>query len=304
MDILDLANAGYLNRIFRARNKIAFPGAICHITQRAVGSEPLFLEEGDYLYMLHLIKIKSKEFNFKVFAFALMPNHIHLLIQIFSENLSEPMKNIFELYAMYFNNKYERKGHLFCGAYRCAICLDNVYLLSSSLYIHLNPVKARIIEIASEYRWSSCNLYLNPIPKKTFLDYKFILEILDDDIEIGQNYYRSLLEVAQNGNINNVLEDPEAVEAFKNVFLKEAVKKFQGTKLKAKLQKSQIFIDENLEKAIIELKKKGKLRKPVDIVARSFLIKQLKARGFSTHEIVNKLGISRYSLYRTLNATN
>lgn len=304
MDVLDLVKDGNVKRIFRARNKIVFPGAFCHITQRAVGSEPLFLEEGDYLYMLHLIKGKSKEFNFKVFAFVLMPNHIHILIQIADENLSEAMKNIFELYAMYFNNKYERKGHLFCGAYRCAICLDDSYLLASSLYIHLNPARARLVNESHEYRWSSCNLYLNSIKKKTFLNYGFILSILDGDIKSSCEIYKSLLNELQKEKANDTLENVKALELFRGNFLNIIDKKFHEAKLKTFLKEFNFISDKKLDIKIKELLSKGKLRKPQDIAARKFLIEQLTGRGFTKQEIAEKLNISIFSIYRTLNAKN
>ena len=56
MDVFDLIEQGKISGLFRARNKISFPGAICHITQHAAGKEKLFLEDSDYLYMLHLLK--------------------------------------------------------------------------------------------------------------------------------------------------------------------------------------------------------------------------------------------------------
>ena len=72
-----------------------------------------------------------------------MPNHVHLLLSPTESNLYDAMRDVFARYAMMFNRKYERKGHLFGGPYRQAVCLDDSYLLAASLYIHLNPVKAR-----------------------------------------------------------------------------------------------------------------------------------------------------------------
>src|SRR3989338_5023125 len=142
--IIDKIENGKVRRFFRARNKLSYPGAVYHVTQRATGREYLFLEEADYLYMLHLIKEKSQKFEIDIFAFALMPNHIHLLFKLNKDNLSNAMKNIFEMYANYFNTKYERKGRLFAGSYRGALCLDDSYLLAASVYIHLNPCRAGI----------------------------------------------------------------------------------------------------------------------------------------------------------------
>ena len=71
----------------------------------------------------------------------------------------EAMRNLFSLYARVFNKKYKRRGHLFGGPYRQAVCLDDSYLLSVSLYIHANPVRAGIVGAPQDYRWSSIRLY-------------------------------------------------------------------------------------------------------------------------------------------------
>ena len=305
MDVLDLIREGKVKRFFRARNKVTFEGAVCHVTQRAAGKEPLFLEDGDYLYALHLIKEKSKKFNFEVFSFALMPNHIHLLLKVGDKDLSQAMKNLFESYAMYFNKKYERKGHLFCGAYRCAMCFDNSYLLAASLYIHLNPVKARITEDPLKYRWSSCSVYLKPTFKKTFLNDKFILQILGEDIAEGRKKYKTLLEeLMEKKIIENLLENAKALEAFRDKVIRVFIKKFKGIEKEGKKEEF-LFQGQELENKIKELREKERLRSPQDISARKFVIEQLLARGFGISDIGVKLGVSRSSIHRTLeyNAT-
>ncbi len=71
----------------------------------------------------------------------------HLLLSPEEDNLYDAMRDLFSRYAMKFNRKYERKGHLFGGPYRQAVCLDDSYLLAASVYIHPNPVKATIVLI-------------------------------------------------------------------------------------------------------------------------------------------------------------
>ncbi|MBL7069365.1 MAG: transposase [Candidatus Omnitrophica bacterium] len=297
-DILDLVKEGKVKRFFRARNKVVFKEAVCHVTQHAAGKEPLFLEEADHLYALHLIKEKSKRFNFEVFGFVLMPNHIHILLRLGSENLSRAMKNLFECYAMYFNKKYERKGHLFCGAYRNAICFDDSYLLAASLYIHLNPVKAKIVKNPADYRWSSCSVYLRPISKKTFLNSQFILQILDRDIAEARKKYKELLEDLKSKKMEDSLENPKALENFRSRLVETFVKRFG--KAKKEDRKENFLYDQELESKIEELKKRKRLRSPQDIAARKFIIEQLLARGFDISDIEAKLGISRASIHRTL----
>ncbi|MBU0567715.1 transposase [bacterium] len=293
MDKLDLADKQKLKRLFLARNKISFPGAICHITQRATGREPLFLEEGDYLYMLHLLKEKAEKFNFTVFCYSLMPNHLHLLIRLSGDNLSMAMKQLYGEYATGFNKKYQRKGHVFGAPFRQALCFDESYFLAASTYIHLNPVRANLIEDPGKYRWSSCKLYVEDFSKKTFVDYKFILRILSNDPSVAQKIYKEMLSKAVRIKVQEIWEDPMGLVSFRNKLMRFLLRVVKG--------KSKNFLDEQeLEGAIAELKMKGRLRSPQTLEARKFLIEQLQARGYTVKMVAEKLTISRQSIYHTL----
>lgn len=296
MDELDLMEKGRLKRIFRARNKIIFPGAIVHITQRAPGKEPLFLEDADYLFMLYLIKETAKAFFWEVFSFVLMPNHLHLLFRLGKANLSQAAKSLFERYANYFNQKYERKGHVFGGAYREAVCLDDTYFLASSLYIHLNPVSVGLVNNPLDCRWSSCRLFWEPVKKSSFVNYEFILKILDEDIDKARKAYRDLLEQGKERKLVSLFEDHKALEKFRTEI-------FTGMTNFLRLKSEELVNEEGLNKGIEELKVKKRLRTPQDFAARKFLIEQLMARGYNITEIATKLDINRATIYRFLNFT-
>lgn len=122
MDLENLIRSGKIKRFFRATRKLNVPQLILHITQRAAGKEPLFLEDADYLYLVWLLKEISMSHHLKIYAFCLMPNHLHLLFSTEEANLYDAMRNLFARYATRFNRKYGRRGHLFGGPYRQAIC--------------------------------------------------------------------------------------------------------------------------------------------------------------------------------------
>lgn len=288
-DIIELIEEGRVKRYFRARKKICFEGAIGHITQRASGKEPLFVEESDYLYMLHLIKEISAKFKLHILSFVLMLNHIHLLIKFKEADMSSYMKNLFEKYAIYFNNKYERKGHLFCGPFRSALCFDDNYLLAASLYIHFNPVKAKLFENPLDYRWSSCALFLNESEKDTFIDYEFVLGILDSDISKARIKYKELLEELKTKKIDNVLERPKALDSIVQMLKEKNETWFKEHGLPG---------DYDLEQKIQDLRQKKRLFCPEEFKARAFLIEQLKSRGFSISEIAQKLNLTRQAIYK------
>ena len=91
MDPLELIRQGKIKRYFRATRKLNIPNMVSHITQRAAGKEPLFLENGDYLFMLGLLKEIANNHTLRIYAFCLMPNHIHILLSPEEENLYDAM---------------------------------------------------------------------------------------------------------------------------------------------------------------------------------------------------------------------
>jgi putative transposase len=287
-DVIDLIEQGKIKRYFRARDKYCFDGAVSHITQHASGTEPLFLEDGDYLYMLHLIKEVLGRFKCKVLSFALMPNHIHLLLKFLESNMPDAMKELLQRYAEYFNRKYQRKGHVFSGAYRSALCFNDGYLLAASLYIHINPVKRGLVKNPADYRWSSCALFLNEVEKETCVDYKFILGILDDDIWRAKMKYRDLLKEFDVGRISSVFEKPDALDMMAKM-LREKNKEW--------CVECSFPSDCDIEKQIAQLRERGRITSPQEIKARMFLIEQLKSRGLHVSEIAEKLNLTRQAIY-------
>ncbi|OGW75344.1 MAG: hypothetical protein A2Z72_08455 [Omnitrophica bacterium RBG_13_46_9] len=293
---MELAEEGKIKRIFRARGKISYPGAVCHITQRASGKEPLFLEDSDYLYMLHLIKDVVKKFKLDVFCYVLMPNHLHILMRLSTDNLSKSMKDLFERYATYFNKKYERKGHVFGSAFRQALCFSDNYLFAASLYIHLNPVRAHIVQSPTQYRWSSCKLYARAFNGTTFIAYKFILKMLDNDIARARGAYCELLGSSMGIETQEVWEEPKALEYFRIRILE-----FMPKIISAEHESKEEFIDERkLEEKITQLRTKGRLRSPETLKARKFLIEQLRARGYALDRIGKMLGVSRQAIHKII----
>lgn len=298
MDILRLLQEGKIKRIFRTKGKIAYPGACCHITQRAPGREMLFLENSDYLFMLKLLKEKSKKYLFDVYSFVLMPNHVHLQIRLKEGNLSEAMQRLFQEYARFFNYKYQRKGHVFCGAYREALCLDDGYALATSIYIHLNPVRAALTGDPYGYRWSSCALYASGTKTASFADEKFILSLLNKDQSVAREIYKQLLSRAAFIKTGEAWEKPGVLNSYKA----DLIALISGLPL---CKKENDVLEENaIDRKIAELKDKGRLRMPHDLKARKYLIEQLKARGFTLTEIAEKFRISRQTVYTTLSYPN
>ena len=227
-NINDLIEDGKIRRYLRARNKPSFEGAIAHVTQHASGEEPLFLEESDYFYMMNLMRELSKAFELDMLSFVLMTNHIHLLLKLGKIKLADSMKELFRLYAVYFNKKYERKGHLFCGPYRSTLYFGEPYLLKASLYIHLNPVRKKMVIEPVDYKWSSCLMFLKEGDADTFVNYKFVLNVLDKDTDNARVKYKDLLNQAKFRDSENIEESLKRFNKKKRLKKKIVCARFAG----------------------------------------------------------------------------
>ncbi|MFH1691519.1 MAG: transposase [Candidatus Omnitrophota bacterium] len=280
-------NPHYHTSISRIRERICFKGAVYHITQRAPGKERIFLEDRDCLKFLRILKEACQEFNFEVYSFALMPNHVHLLFSTNEENLSGAMKNIFECYAKYFNKKYQRKGHVFCGRFRATLCSDDFYLLSCSIYIHLNPYRAGLCVRPEDYEWTSVRLYVQVL-KTSFVITKRILSLLAKDEKEAQAMYLKILSQSicldiglslEKRCVNNAIAQCTRVvreicgHGDKNEEIKKLIEKFKTARYVTDLKSQQ---------------------------GRRYLIEQLLANDYSRKEIGEMLGISRSTLARTV----
>jgi putative transposase len=303
MDPVDLIAQGKIKRFFRARQKLTHPKIISHITQRAAGKEPAFLEEDDYLAMLALLKDVAQKHGITIFSFCLMPNHIHLLVRPDENDLKDAMRDLFSRYAMIFNRKYQRKGHLFGGPYRQAVCLDDAYLLAASVYIHLNPVRAGLVSDARAYRWSSIKLYDHPEKISSFVDSNFILRLISDDRATSHANYRVLTNKAKDFPCEHVLEQEGAIERFKEALISifpGIFKKMIKGRIVARISKNEIMNMEELERRMESVKQTGEDRKPDSRQAKIYLIEQLIARGYKRSEIADRLEISVKTVYNLL----
>ncbi|HEO63791.1 MAG TPA: hypothetical protein ENN78_00800 [Candidatus Omnitrophica bacterium] len=279
-------------RLFYGRRKVIFAGGIYHVTQRATGAEPLFLEQADYLYMLHLLKETVKKYNLDLFAFTLMSNHLHLLLRINGENLKEAMHNLFTRYGIYFNSKYERKGHVFCDNYRAAVCLSDSYLLTTSLYIHANPYRAKLTKKAFDYRWSSLSLFTGHSDKIAFVNHKFILKMLDKNLSRAADIYKKMILEFLQLEITGAADDFSPIKRLTLNMAAVFHRSFANKNFRQEAEFGEI---------IKNLTGKKRIYTPTHKNARFFVVKQLLARGYSVKETADLLKVNRLTIYRLIN---
>ena len=128
---------------------------IYHVMMRGVSTQLIFEEPQDYSqFLTYLAEVKEMS-KFKLYAYCLMGNHMHLLIKEEGEPLSQIFKRLGARYVYWFNRKYGRSGHLFQDRFKSEAVETDEYLTTILLYIYQNPVKAGLCRHPMDYEWSS-----------------------------------------------------------------------------------------------------------------------------------------------------
>jgi len=141
--------------------RIEYEGAFYHVTARGNDKKKIFLSAKDYDKFLSYLSEACHKFGVVLHAYVLMGNHYHLIVETPHANLSAFMHSINSPYTTYFNTKRKRSGHLFRGRYKAFLIDKDRYLLELSKYIHLNPVKAHMVERPEDYARSSYTAYIS-----------------------------------------------------------------------------------------------------------------------------------------------
>ncbi len=216
--------------------RIEIPGYY-HIINRGVEQRVVFYQKEDFKKFEELLCDNLKVFDINLHSFCLMSNHYHILVETKNENLSKFMRQINMNYAIYFNKKYKRVGHLWQGRYKSVYITDEAYLYTLIQYIEQNPLKAKIIDKIGAYPYqSSYYLLNNNIPKclsNSWLSKNFgkkdgleeFLYTKPDEDTLQELKKASMLTEAP--NIKNNLNEKK----LKNIFSNATDKKIRNKKI-------------------------------------------------------------------------
>ncbi|HMA82537.1 MAG TPA: transposase [Candidatus Binatia bacterium] len=142
------------------RPRVFGAGLLYHVIVRGNQRRKTFRHDDDYkAYLDRLEKYRTRS-QVRIYAYCLMPNHVHLLVETGSTPLAKLMQGLQQSYTQYFNRRYRKVGHLFQGRYKAIICDRDKYLLALVRYIHLNGVRAKLATRPERYRYSGHNSYL------------------------------------------------------------------------------------------------------------------------------------------------
>ena len=273
------------------RARLTFIGAYHHVVSRGYGGMVIFPDDASRVKFLEFLRKFSNMYNISVYAFTLMDNHYHLVLENSSGKLSEFMKNLNGSYGSYFRAKYGGKGYVFQGRFWSAIINGTEYLKEVISYILFNPVRAGMETDPFRYKWNS--IYYGKDTEKIhiqlseFLNTDVITEFFDsyqDFISYVLEYGERKLQVYKTRAgfyIGNLVE----LEKVTDLFDKRGLKKNQGTGKRLK------------EGSIKNAVKRFESRKEVNLSELEFntlrekkirgeLLVYLRDRGFSYRKIL------------------
>jgi len=174
--------------------RIEYDGAFYHVITRGNQKQKIFKETADYEKYLQIVASYKPRHHFRLYAYVLMSNHVHLLIETQDVPLSKSLQGINQSYTMYFNRKYRTVGHLFQGRYKAILCDRERYLLALLKYIHFNPVRAKIVEKPLNYRWSSESLYVKRNGGDGLVDAETVLRLFSENRSRARLKYAEFMD--------------------------------------------------------------------------------------------------------------
>jgi putative transposase len=173
--------------------RIEYTGAFYHVITRGNQKQRIFKDPADFQKYLLTLTIYKNRTGSHIYAYVLMNNHVHLLIETGEIPLSKIMQGVNQTYTMYFNRRYRTVGHLFQGRYKAILCDKDAYLLGLLKYIHQNPLRARITERVDAYPWSSHHAYRGKDNPLDLVDTEQVLRLFSESRSRARAKYREFM---------------------------------------------------------------------------------------------------------------
>lgn len=295
--------------------RVQFEGAIYHITSRGNERRDIFKTDRDRQRFTEILSESVSAYHIRLYAYVLMSNHFHLLIETPRANLSAFMQQFNGAYTNWFNAKHRRSGHLYGGRYGAKLVEGDRYLLTLTRYIHLNPIKTRSanvlalderITLLRRYTWSSYRSYAGLIRKRDeMIDHAPLIQLVSQRSGRTEIAYRQYVESGLAG------DDKELLDALKQSSKAIGTVSFcrwvdvqyqrliadQGQPLDAAMRRLEIPVTSNAVKGVVceffGVADSDLLRKRSVSDARLLTMKLLKEEaGLTQREVANVLGMN------------
>lgn len=140
--------------------RLEVEGGLYHLITRGVDRRDIFHSPEDHKKFLSLLAVQKEKLPFFLYAYCLMTNHVHLLMERMTDDIGRIMHRVLTGYTQYYNRKYRRSGHLLQGRHKAILCQSDMYLSELVRYIHLNPVRAKMVRKVENYPFTSHRAYM------------------------------------------------------------------------------------------------------------------------------------------------
>lgn len=211
--------------------RIEYEHALYHVMSRGHRKENIFFTDRDREVFIKKLHESLTKYSAILYCFCLMDNHYHLLIETPYPNLSAFMHYLNASYSNYINAKYKLTGSLFQGRYKSILVEDDSYLLTLSTYIHLNPLRAKLVDDLTLYPWSSYHDYINKEKIHPFVDNSHILKQINPQpySSFTHDFYHTNTHIDRSliYGENNVIGSDQ----FKDDIIKKADEKLKQEKI-------------------------------------------------------------------------
>ena len=189
--------------------RIAPKECVYHILTRGNNRQDIFKDEKDFQNYLDIVKKYKEKYKFKIYHYALMRNHVHLVLETREGGGSLPqiMKGINLSYAQHYKSRYKHIGHFWQDRYKSILISKDDYLLACGSYVELNPVRAKITDAPKDYKWSSYNAYAYG-KKDSIVDEHPIYKRLSDNETERRKKYR--------GYVKGIIDEKRAMKGEMN----------------------------------------------------------------------------------------
>lgn len=222
--------------------RIEYPGAVYHITSRGNKKESIFIDNQDRERFLSILNEVCHRYNWLCYAYCLMDNHYHLIIETVDGILSLGMRLLNGQYTQQFNKRHHKVGHVFQGRYKAILVQKETYLLELVRYVVLNPVRADIVTIPEGWKWSSFLSTIGMVEKPVFLADDFILSkfAVEPALAIQQfiKYVRDGIAVE-----SPMISMRGRIMLGDDTFIKKAMRYSKGRKRFKEIAKNERFVD-------------------------------------------------------------
>ena len=150
--------------------RIEFEDALYHVTSRGNRQEPIFADDLDRQNVLDVVGQGIARFEAVAYAYCLMGNHYHFVLQTHRPNLSRLMRHINGVYTQAYNRRHRKVGHLFQGRFKAVVVDRDSYFLEVCRYVDLNPVRASMVIRPQDWKWSSYCAHVGEVESPVWLD--------------------------------------------------------------------------------------------------------------------------------------